>query len=207
MIDFDETSIVAVRRTGDGERFVIFTDADVLPFWEQRFWTAVLDTGGDGFGLPVRYGTVCSAPSGWTLRQLICVVQARMVAEHARMPEAGAAAVLEALDRAIRHMSAAEPLGNGIDFEPGWQDSPYPWTLARAGDLCLRLCADPASREDGITPEQVLIVVDEALRDWSNRAPYLRRLWECRSAIRDALAAEVRRVRQARSEADAERHE
>jgi hypothetical protein len=201
MIDFDEKDLVATRRTADGERFALFLRTDVLPFWGQKFWTAVLDTGGDGFGLPVRYGTACSAPSGWTLRQLIGVVQARMILEHARMPDAGGLAVLEALDQAVRHMPEGEPLGGGVSFEPGWQDSPYRWTLARAGDLCLRLCADPASREDGVAPEQVLIVVDEALRDWTDRARHIRLLWNVRNAVRDALAAEIKRVRIARGEA------
>ncbi|MDR3416602.1 MAG: hypothetical protein P4L83_10485 [Nevskia sp.] len=202
MIDFDEKDVVAARRTADGERFALFLSTDVLPFWGQRFWAAMLDTGGDGFGLPVRYGTVCTAPSGWTIRQLVCIVQARMALEHARMPDAGALAVLEALGRAVRQMPEGEPLGSGIDFEPGWQDSPYRWTLARTGDLCLRLCADPASREDGITPELLLIVIDEALRDWTERAPHIRRLWAVRNAIRDALAGEIHRVRLARVAAE-----
>src|SRR5271154_4035779 len=114
MIDFDEKSIVAARRTGDGERFALFTNSDVRPYWGQRFWGVVLDTGGDGFGLPVRYGTSCAAPSGWTLRQLIGVVQARMAAEYARAPASGALAVLEALGRAIRQMPEGEPLGSGV---------------------------------------------------------------------------------------------
>jgi hypothetical protein len=205
MIDLDEKSIVAVRRTGDGERFVLFSNADVLPFWEQRFWTVVLDTGGDGFGLPVRFGTVCTAPSGWTLRQLIVVVQARMALEHARAPEAGALAVLDALGRAVRHMAQGDPLGAGVHFCPGAPASPYSWTVALCGDLHLDLCPDPASREEGVTPEQILIVVDESLRDWSSRAPHVRRLWECRNAIRDALAAEIHRVRLARGEANTDR--
>lgn len=198
MIDFDEKSIVAVRRTGDGERFVLFTNADVLPFWEQKFWVAMLDTGGDGFGLPVRYGTVCTAPAGWTLRQLILVAQARMALEHARMPDGGALAVLEALGRAVRQLQAGKPLGAGVEFCPGGQPSPYRWTVARCGDLAIELCPDPESRQEGIVPEQIIIVADEALRDWAERAPYISRLWSCRNAVREALAAEIRRVRIAR---------
>ena len=201
MIDLDEKDIVAVRRTGDGERFVLFLNTDVLPYWGQCFWTAVLDTGGDGFGLPVRYGTACTAPCGWTLRQLICVAQARMALEHARASEAGALAVLEALGQAVGQMPEGEPLGDGVSFASGGQASPYRWTVARCGDLALPLCPDPESRQEGITPELVLIVLDQALKDWSERAPYLRQLWFCRNAIRDALAAEIRRVRVARGEA------
>jgi hypothetical protein len=203
MIDFDEKDLVVTRRTADGERFALFLNSDVQPFWGQKFWTAVLDTGGDGFGLQVRYGTGCTAPSGWTVRQLICVVQARMALEQARMPDAGALAVLEALGQAVTLMPEGEEVGSGVSFEPGWQDSPYRWTFARAGDFCLRLCADPASREDGITPELLLIVIDEASRDWTDRAPHVRQLWAVRNAIRDAIAAEIRRVRIARVAAEA----
>jgi hypothetical protein len=195
MIDFDEKSIVSVRRTADDERFALFSNADVLSFWGQKFWTVALDTGGDGFGLSVRYGTVCTAPSGWTLRQLICVVQARMAAEYARAPASGALAALEALGRAIRQLPEGEPLGSGVSFEPGGQVSPYRWTVARCGDLHVQLCPDPKSQEEGIVPELLLIVLDEALKEWSEKAPYLRHLWSCRNAIREALAAEILRVR------------
>jgi hypothetical protein len=202
MIDFDETSIVAVRRTGDGERFALFSNADVQTFWTQKFWVAILDTGGDGFGLSVRYGTVCSAPAGWTLRQLLLVAQARAALEYGRVPEGGALEVLEALRRAVRLLRAGEPLGAGVEFYPGGQPSPYRWTVARCGDLSINLCPDPESRDEGIVPEQILIVADEALRDWAERAPYISRLWTCRNAVREALAAEMRRVRIARLVAD-----
>ncbi len=202
MIDIDETSIAAGRRTADGERFALFSGAGVQAFWGQKFWVAVLDTGGDGFGLPVRYGTVCTAPSGWSLRQLICIAQARAALEYARVPEGGALEVLQALGRAIRLLQANEPLGNGIDFGPGALATPYRWTVARCGDLAIELCPDPESRDEGIVPEQLLIVADEALRDWAERAPYISRLWTCRNAVREALAAEIRRVRLARLVAD-----
>jgi hypothetical protein len=202
MIDFDERSIVAVRRTGDGERFALFSNADVLPFWAQKFWVTVLDTGGDGVGVPIRYGTVSSAPAGWTLRQLILVAQARAALEYVRVPEGGALAVLEALGRAVRQMQAGEPLGAGVEFCAGGQPSPYRWTKARCGDLSIELCPDPESRQEGIVPEQLIIVADEALRDWAERAPYISRLWTCRNAVREALTAEIRRVRLARMVAD-----
>lgn len=204
MIDLDETSIVAARRTADGERFALFTSAGVQAFWGQKFWVAVLDTGGDGFGLPVRYGTVCAAPSGWTLRQLLLVAQARAALEYARVPEGGALAVLEALGKAIRLLPPGDaPGGDGIDFGPGALATPYSWTVARCGDLSIELCPDPESRDEGIVPEQLLIIADEALRDWAERAPYISRLWTCRNAVREALAAEIRRVRIARMVADA----
>ncbi len=203
MIDFDEKAIVAARATTDDRRFVLCTNTDVLQHWGQRFWGVALDTGGDGHGILVRYGTGGGAPAGWTLRQLLCVMQARLALEHARAPEGGALAVLEALGRAVRQLPAGEALGNGVDFAPGALASPYAWTLAWTGDQVLPLCPDPQSRDEGVTPEQVIIVIDEALRDWCERAPYLRRLWSCRNAVRDALAAEIRHVRIARGEASA----
>lgn len=203
MIDFDEKAVVAVRRTTDDQRFALFLNTDVRPHWGQRFWGVVLDTGGDGFGTLVRYGTSCIAPSGWTIRELICVVHARMAAEHARAPDAGAPAVLEALGDAVMLMPQGEMLGGGVIFESDGRKSPYRWTVARSGDLHLALCPDPESSQEGIAPELLLIVIDQALKEWSERAPYLRCVWKCRAAIRDALAAEVSRVRIVRGDAGA----
>jgi hypothetical protein len=202
MIDFSDDEIFAERRTADGKRFVFFLGTDVLPYWEQRFWTVVLDTGADGVGIPVRYGTVASASVGWSLRQLLCVAKARMALEQARASEGGAQAVLDALGRAIRLLPQGDLPGGGVSFAPGVLPSPYSWTEVRYGDLDLGLCPDPESRDEGIAPEQLLIVVDEALREWAERAPYLSRLWTCRNAVREALAAEIRRVRIARSAAE-----
>lgn len=198
MIDISEKDIAAVRQTADGERFVVFTRTDLLPHWGQGFWGVMLDTGSDGLGVPVRYGTLCTAPAGWSLRQLLLVLQARMALDHARAPEGGALTVLEALGEASRQMQAGEPLGAGVEYGPSGRASPYAWTLAWCGDLALPLCPDPASREEGVVPEQVLLVLAEALRDWAERAPYLRRVWQARNAVQAALAAEIVRVRIAR---------
>ena len=117
---------------------------------------SVLDTGGDGFGLPVRYGTVSyGAPSGWTIRQLVLVAQARMALEHARMPEGGALAVLEALGRRSGRCKWASRSAAGVEFCPDGQPSPYRLDGgARAATCHLALCPDPESREEGVTPEQ-----------------------------------------------------
>ncbi len=95
MIDVNQNDIVAVRHTEDG-RFAIFTSTDILAHWNQKFWGVLLDTGGDGHGILVRYGNA-GAPAGWTVRQLILVVQARMAADHARAPQGGALDVMRAL--------------------------------------------------------------------------------------------------------------
>ena len=79
MIDLSERDILLVRRGAD-ERFVIFTTTDVQPGWPLPWWVAVLDTGGDGIGVPVRLDA-SAAPDGWTAAQLIEVALARARAE------------------------------------------------------------------------------------------------------------------------------
>ena len=79
MIDVDERDIVAARRTAD-RRFLLFTATDVRPDWPLRWWVVVVDTGGDGVGLPVRLDPA-AAPDGWTARQLFRVALARAQAE------------------------------------------------------------------------------------------------------------------------------
>lgn len=207
MIDVNQNDIVAARHTADG-RFVIFTRTDILPQWEQRFWGVVLDTGGDGHGTLVRYGPA-GAPAGWNVRQLVMVVQARMAEEHARDPQAGALAVMNALARAKAfqdedgmkpfHSSASADRATEGDpqivaFQSVGFSTPYTWTVAACGDLSLPLCPDPESRGEGVTPEQVLIVIEQMLVEWARRSLHLWPIQEARLAAKAALAAEVHRV-------------
>ncbi len=201
MIYIDPRDVVATRHTADG-RFVIFTSTDVQPRWLQRFWGVVLDTGGDGFGTLARFEER-TAPSGWTVRQLIQVVQARMEAEHRRARDGGALAVLQELRRATGFRPVISPAAPqvtsppappDVSFELRDQASPYGWTVARCGELTLQLCPDPESRDEGITPEQLLIVLDQMLIDWAAISPHRWRIHEARHAVKDALAAEIRRA-------------
>ena len=207
MIDVDPHDVVATRHTADG-RFVIFTSTDVPPRWLLRFWGVVIDTGGDGQGTLVRFEPR-TAPEGWTVRQLIQVVQARMEAEHQRSRDGGALAVLQELRRASGFrpgvmpepaLLPAPPAAPVVTFEAGTLPSPYTWTVARCGELILPLCPDPESRDEGVTPEQLLILLDQMLIEWAAISPHRWRIHEARHAVKDALAAEVRRVRTARSE-------
>ena len=86
-----------------------------------------------------------------------------------------------------------------VGFEPGDPASPYAWSVARCGSFALPLCPDPESCGEGITPEQLLITLDQMLLEWSRTAPYIQRVWTLRRAVKGALAAEVERVRAARA--------
>ena len=199
MIDVSDSDIVLTRHTGDG-RFVLFTSTDVRPGWPLRWWGAVADTGGDGFGLLVRIDRN-AAPDGWTARQLLAVAHARMSAEVGRLPSAVTLAAVASLDRAtasLAGMFAPPAADDPVTFEPSDVASPYAWTVARRGEFRLPLCPDPESRGEGIAPEQLLIVLDQLLHDAANARPHERALWTCRRHVAAALAAEVRRVAAAR---------
>jgi hypothetical protein len=48
--------------------------------------------------------------------------------------------------------------------------------------------------EEGVTPEQILIVLDQLWNDAARAIPYLPGLWQCRGHVSAALAAEARRL-------------
>ena len=88
-----------------------------------------------------------------------------------------------------------------MSFGPGGEASPYAWTVARCGGHALALCPDPEGKGEGVTPEQVLIILDQLLGDAVRTMGTDRRLWACRRHVASALAAEVRRVEEARAAA------
>jgi len=197
MIDLDPADIVLTRRAADG-RFVIFTATDVRPGWPLRWWGAVADTGGDGFGFLVRLDAE-TAPAGWTAWQLLAVVQRRMADEAARLPLPMTLAAVASLDQAAA--SLAGMMGNPLPDDPvtfasagGGELSPYARTVARSGDFQLPLCPDPESFGEGIAPEQLLIVLDQLLHDTTNARPHERAWWTARRHVAAALAAEAARV-------------
>jgi hypothetical protein len=201
MIDINDADIVITRRTADA-RFVIFTSTDVQPGCPLRWWTAVADTGGDGFGVPIRLDKT-AAPSGWTARQLLAVVRARMVAESERQSCAITLAVIASLDLAATggwDRAGQVARDDPVAFSPSGEASPYRWTVARCGLFHLPLCPDPESRGEGITPEQLLIILDQLLHDASRAFPHARPLWACRRHVAAALKAEAQRVAAVRGE-------
>jgi len=74
-----------------------------------------------------------------------------------------------------------------VGFEPSGLASPYAWGVARCGPFALPLYPDPESRGEGITPEQLLITLDQMLLEWSRTAPYLQRVWALRRAVKGLL--------------------
>ena len=196
MIPVRDEDIVVSRRTGDG-RFVLFTSTDVQPGWPLPWWGVVADTGGDGFGLLVRLDDA-AAPTGWTGRQLLHVVRHRLAEEAGRGQGGPAAASVEALDLAAAcRWERAGPGAKGdagVTFRPGAGPTAYAWTTAACGPFELPLCPDPAGREEGVTPEQLLIILDQLLHDAARALPHMRDLWAARRHVAAALAAEVRRL-------------
>jgi hypothetical protein len=195
MIDIPEGDIVATERTSRG-RFVIFTRTDVQPGWPLPWWGVVLDSGADGLSILARLNTA-AAPEGWTGRQLLAVVLARLRGEYARNPAAAAAGAvlqLEGLAKTWPNDPAGRQPESPIRFLPGAAASAYPWDIAKVAGLHLALCPDPAGRDEGTTPEQILLVLRRLLADalYSRENGNWLRAAERHAAL--ALAAEIRRV-------------
>jgi hypothetical protein len=198
VIDLDPREVIATRRASDG-RFVIFSSAGVTAGWPLPFWGVVADTGADGHGLLVRLDAMVAC-DGWTVPQLLGVVRARLAAEHARSADAAAGAAVACLNQALAvYEGVPAAVSPAVGFEPSGLASPFAWGVARCGPFTLPLCPDPESRGEGITPEQLLITIDQMLLEWSRAAPYVRRVWTLRKAVKGALAAEVARVQAARA--------
>jgi hypothetical protein len=151
--------------------------------------------GADGGAAFIRLGLL-GANDGWSIGQLLVLARARFAAELARAGGAEVEAIIRCLDRAAAvHREALddEPVPP-VAFEPGANPSPYPWTLARAGLFSIALSPDPEGRGEGVTPEQLLVVLDLALSAWLPVTPWRRRCWEARRAVREALAIETGRA-------------
>jgi hypothetical protein len=192
MIDLDERDILLTRRDAAG-RFVIFTTTDVQPSWPVRWWVAVLDTSGDGIGVPVRIDHT-AAPDGWTALQLIEVAMARAEAEisaGAQPPRAaaGLAIHLAAALRAARQSPVGAASDEPISFEAGSAPSPFGWTVARCGGHALPFCPGAGGVGVGVTLEQVLIVLDQLFQDAVVGRSLEAWLWRAKRQVALALAA------------------
>jgi hypothetical protein len=111
-IDLDPREIIATRHTEDG-RFVIFSSAGVTAGWPLRH------------GLLVRLDAMVAC-DGWTVQQLLGVVQARLAAEKARSAHAAAGVALAFLDSALAvYKSVSASASPAVSFELGDPASPY----------------------------------------------------------------------------------
>ncbi|MDR3525577.1 MAG: hypothetical protein P4L66_15915 [Acetobacteraceae bacterium] len=199
MIDLDDRDILLTRRDSGG-RFVIFTTTDVQPSWPVPWWVAVLDTGGDGIGVPVRIDHT-AAPDGWTALQLIEVAMARAEAEVAaagardvrdmRGMRAVAALMihLAAALRAARQSPVSPASADPVTFEAGSESSRFGWTVARCGEHTLPFCHDASGKGEGVTLEQVLIVLNQLFDDGVIGRSLEAWLWRAKRHVALALAA------------------
>jgi len=196
MIDIRTEDVILTRTATDG-RFVLFTKTDVRPEWTLPWWCAVADTGGDGFGFLTRIDAD-AAPAGWLARDLLLVIRERCGLESNRRPHLATSEAIRALDTALscswERGATSRATGGAVTFAPRGGPSPYAWTSARCGEFELPLCPDPESREEGITPEQLLIVLDQLLKDSSNAMPHSRPLMQARGCVRAALISETKRL-------------
>ena len=70
----------------------------------------------------------------------------------------------------------------------------YPWTEAHVAGLRLPLCPDAVSQEEGVSPEQVLMVLHQFYVDLTRSPPADRTLLSIRLAVSRALDTERRRL-------------
>jgi hypothetical protein len=203
-----------VQRVASGGRLVSFIAVDLIPGRPLRLWGALVETGDSaGGGAHGIEGTGGTEPSGgafirlgllgvndgWSVTQLLAVAQARFVVEFARVGAPEVEAIIRCLERAAAvHREALddEPV-LPVAFEAvpcGAESASVPWTVARAGLFTIALCPDAEGRGEGITPGQLLVLIDLALSAWLPVTPWRRRAWEARRAVREALAIEANRV-------------
>jgi hypothetical protein len=94
----------------------------------------------------------------------------------------------------LERFSATSSATVDVAFRPGGLPSPYPWSVASQGEFHLPMCPDPESQDEGVTPEQLLLVLDQLLHDAARALPYRVDLWQAHGHVAAALAAEVRRL-------------
>lgn len=183
MIDINPVDVVAECRDATN-RFVIFTRTDRPVNFPLPWFGVCLDTGGDGQGILVR-PTIRDPGDGWTAIELLYIAQRRSVAEH----EAGAncSDCMRSLDFAARFHDRNTPSGDALRFRHGPEHSPFPWTIVSCRGHELSFSADPSGQGEGVTLEQLLIVIERLHQDWA-QAPS-----RAREAISSAMAA-CRRV-------------
>jgi hypothetical protein len=181
------------RLTSDG-RAVVFVATDLIPGRPVRLWGALAETGRGG--VFIRLG-ILGVRDGWSSTELLAVALARFEAEVARTGETAVAEIVRSLELAAA--TYREPLGDEpvlpISFEAvTGVASPYAWTLARAGLFSIPLCPDPEGQQEGVTPAQLLAVLDLAMTAWLPVTPWRRSCWLARNAVREALTIESKRA-------------
>jgi hypothetical protein len=188
---------VAWRATSAG-RNVALISTSLIPGRPLRLWGAAVEVAGGGAFIRL---AILGPYDGWTTGQLLAVALARFEAEQAHnLGEPILAEIVHHLDRAAA--MHREPQDGWavppVSFEPAPSSSPaspFPWSLARAGQFAIQMCPDAESRQRGISPEQLLVVIEMALSAWLPITPWRRSCWQARREVRAALALEAERAR------------
>ena len=183
--------------TTSAGRNVVLVGTDLLPGRPLRLWGAAVETSDGGAFIRL---AILGPFDGWTVTQLLAVALARFEAEQAHSGEAVLAEIVHHLDRAASvHREPQDGWAvPPVSFElapPGSPASPFPWSLARAGQFSIALCPDAEARQRGISPEQLLVLLEMALGSWLPVTPWRRSCWEARREVRAALALETQRAR------------
>ncbi len=188
---------VTWRATSTG-RNVALISTSLIPGRPLRLWGAAVEIADGGAFIRL----ACLGPyDGWTVSQLLAVALARFEAEQAHdLSETVLAEIVRHLDRAAA--MHREPQDGWavppVSFEPappGSPASPFPWSLARAGQFAIQICPDAEARQRGVAPEQLLTVIELALSSWLPVTPWRRSCWQARREVRAALALEAERAR------------
>jgi len=182
--------VVAWRATSAG-RNVALISIDLIPGRPLRLWGAAAETS-DG-GVFIRLA-ILGPYDGWSVTQLLAVALARFEAEQAHSGEAVLGDIVRHLDRAAA-MHREPQDGWAVPAPPGSPASPFPWSVARAGQFSITLCPDAEARQRGVLPEQLLAVIEMALTSWLPILPWRRSCWQARREVRAALALEAERSR------------
>ena len=188
---------VAWRATSTGRNVALVT-TELIPGRPLRLWGAAVEVA-DG-GVFIRLA-ILGPYDGWSLTQLLAVALARFEAEQAHdLSETVLAEIVRHLDRAAAlHREPQDGWAvPPVSFEPappGSPASPFPWSLARAGQFAIQICPDAEARQRGVAPEQLLTVIELALTSWLPVTPWRRSCWEARREVRAALALEAERAR------------
>ena len=166
MIAVDDAEIALRRDTEDG-RFLLFCRSTEEIGTKQPWSSVMADIGGDGFGVSVR---LCPKPGedAWSATDLLWIVLERARAEENRRLGPLAVGVAEHLRLAFAAecRRQGKPQAEGrLRLVPGPLPSPYPWTVAIRGPHHLPLCPDAECWEEGFSPEQLLMILDQLYAD------------------------------------------
>ncbi len=167
MIAVDDKDIIFTRHTTGG-RFVLFCSTDLPTGCPLPWWSAMMDTGGDGAAILTRADESCG-PTGWTLLALLTVATERARAEVAVRRSMLLTEAIHHLDAAValeRARRGGLPVADCVVLHPAGPGAGWPWLVAEFGDETLAFAATlTGDGVDGVPLELVLLTVDQLVTD------------------------------------------